>query len=189
MSWKKSAGGIQRIFVDNMVKYTSDLQKIVQVILDADEGANGNSLLIDGHTTPKTFTLNSDPTYDIFLHEVRFVFSAESFKFNGASFGPCCALTNGLSIQITADGYTAEVFNVKCNEDFMLFNSPANYVTAGFAANDVMAAGLEFGGEIVLEAGTSDKVQIIVQDDLTSPLLNYFRCMIYGTRGQEPNGT
>ena len=59
MSWKKSAGGIQRIFVDNMAKYTSDLQKVVQIILDADDEENGQSLLIDGYTAPKTFTRSS----------------------------------------------------------------------------------------------------------------------------------
>ena len=185
MSWRKTSSGIQRIFVDNMVQFTSDLQKVVQVILDADGPGNGYSLLIDGYTSPQTFTLTSDPDYDIFLYEVRFVFSAEQFKFDGQSFGPLPSLTNGVSVEITADGYTAEVANVKCNEDFMLFNAPSNVITAGYASDDVLAAGLVFGGEIILEKGSADKVRVTIADDLTSNLYNYFKCIIYGTRGLE----
>jgi hypothetical protein len=185
MGQQRTSSGVQRMWVENQVQFTSDIQKLVQIRLKEDSNPANDSLLVDGYTSQKTFTLGNSSDYDIFLYEIRFVFSTEQFKFDGRSFGSSPELTNGVSIKIYADGYETEVFNVKCNEDFMLFNSPSNFVTVGYGSNDVMSAGLLFGGEIVLEKGSADRVQIIISDDLTDGLHNYFKCMIYGTKGEE----
>lgn len=137
------------------------------------------SLLVDGSTTNQYFSYNADGYHDISLQEIKFVLSSNSITFGTGYFGGKSGpLSNGLLIEIVAGGYTGTVANLVRNECFIHFSSPGgfNWVVS---SKDMMSATYVLGGALKLEAGSSDRVQISVRDDLSSAGI-YFQCLVKG---------
>jgi len=137
------------------------------------------SLLVDGSVTPVVFTYTAHPTQDISLQEVKFVMAANGITFGtdyfGATAGP---LPNGLLVEVTAGGVTGTVALLQQNEDFVNFASPGGFEWV-VSSKDLLASTWLVGGGLKLEAGSADKVQITVQDDIDSAGV-YFRCFVRG---------
>ena len=144
---------------------------------------NGGSedLRVDGGT-PVTFVLNADPTLDIVLTNIVFCMSTSSVDLDGDSFASGNALTTGVKCQATVnDGVVVNIALFKLNEDFRRLLG-ASLAQGG--VNDNMTGTITFGGRMVLKAGTSDKVEVTVQDDLTNALLGlkYLTATVYGLK-------
>jgi hypothetical protein len=136
-------------------------------------------------TTPVEFTVDSDPVYDLLLTEVRLVFVALSFDFSGASFGSGGSeLTNGVLIEVTSDGITTELGNLKVNEDVLLLPVRSDVILGQGGNEDVMALSIDLGGVVALRANTSDKVKVTIRDDLTvgSRQIAYFEFSAFGIK-------
>ena len=150
---------------------------------------NGGSpdLVVDG-TTPVIFSVLADPTDDIIISELRFVVTVDSIDFDGGSFGDeGNPLANGILVKLTVnDGSTSTIATIKINEDFLKLASTTglNVLLAQSGLKDVMAASFIFGGRMLLKAGTGDKVEVVIQDDLTNApkKLKYFQAVLYGTK-------
>lgn len=145
---------------------------------------NGGSsnLLVDGDPTPVVFTFNADSTDDIYLTEIRFVFSDLEIAMDGKSFGSENDLDNGVLLQVTSDGNTSTLANIQINEDFGTFNSPGGITYDRGGPEDFLAAGIHLGGSVVLKAGTADNVKITIRDDINDTSHKYFKCIVYGTK-------
>ncbi len=143
---------------------------------------NATSLLVNGSVTPVEFKLNADATYDLRISEIRFVFVCDSFLIDGGSFGPIAGLTNGLIIDIQANGIIGTLINVKQNEDFLSLYSPSGTVVNVNTVKDYIVAGIYFGGAIVLKKGTTDYIRARVRDNLTSNKMAYLTVTVHGSK-------
>jgi hypothetical protein len=139
----------------------------------------GNDLLQDGDPTPVIFTYDADPTYDISIQEIVFVMVSNSITFGSNYFGAASGpLTNGLKVEITANGNTGTVELIKQNEDFKFFASPGGFDWV-VSSKDLMSANYVIGGGLKLVGGSSDNIKVTVQDDIDSAAV-YFKCFVKG---------
>jgi hypothetical protein len=114
------------------------------------------------------------------IRELLLTFTADDFSFDGASFGPNSAMTNGLKIEIVKDSVVTEVFRVKQNEDFLRVPGRTPLVN-NTGPKDVLGAALSFQG-LVLNQSTGDLVRVTVQDNLTSVKLKYLTATLFAVK-------
>lgn len=141
------------------------------------ENGGSSDLRVDGSTTPVDFSLNAHATNDYVVISAAMVIVASSLTFGGSKFAGQAALTNGVVFSLTANnGQSGTIFTFKQNEDFIHFPTAGGF--SFFIANkDVIRSAMDVGGAMVLEAGTADKVNVRVQDDLAG-FIDYFRCCV-----------
>lgn len=147
--------------------------------------SNGGShdLLVNGSVTPVVFSVSADAYQDIVLNELRFVFSTDDMTFNGASFGPNIALTNGILVELTVNsGQSAELINVQINEDFLRFvgSQGINVLLNNTGPKDIYSGNFALGGSMILAAGSGDIVKVTIRDNLTSVKFHYLTATLYG---------
>lgn len=143
------------------------------------DSGSSDDLLVDGSTTPVEFTYGADATHDVSILEVKFVLASNSVTFGtnyfGARSGP---LPSGLLIEITSNGNTGTVANLRQNECFVHFASPGGFSWV-VSSKDMLSATWLVGGGLKLFAGTEDEIKVTVRDNLASAGV-YFRCFVKG---------
>jgi hypothetical protein len=149
-----------------------------------DDGTPSGSpdMVVNGAGTPETFTVNADATDNIKLTSIRLVIAAQAFEFDGNSFSKGGgALPNGIEVKITADNgnFIETLMTLTVNEDLYRLLAVNSAIQAG---SSVIAASLDFGGNLLLVGGSGDKVEVVINDNLTSGVrgVNYFTCTAYG---------
>ena len=157
-------------------------QDAVTEYLTDDGLPSGNHSLVVNGTTPKSFTFPAHATRDTVLSGIRLVFSASFFGFDGVTFGKGGgALANGIDIDIVANdgGFTATLATLNVNEDFFRL---LQFSISQAGTTDVMAATLPFQGRVILKGGSSDKVEIVIKDNLAAGNrgITYFTGTVYG---------
>jgi len=154
---------------------------ITEFLTDDGLPTGSPDMVVNGSGTPVVFTFNADATDNIQMTGLRLVFSASSLDFDGSSFGKGGALSTGLEIDIVADGgtFVDQLAVLTLNEDFFRL---LQFDISRAAADGVMAATLPFGGRVLLEGGTADKITVTVNDNLTNGSLgvSYLTATIYG---------
>lgn len=131
---------------------------------------NGTSsdMRVNGSVTPVVFSYDADPNYDISLQELTFIMTSNAITFGTDYFGAVAGpLPNGVLVEITAGGYTGTVINMFQNECFVVFASPGGFQWI-VSSKDLMSSTFVIGGGLKLEAGSSDKVQVTIRDNLSS---------------------
>lgn len=97
------------------------------------------------------------------------------------TFGDLTALTNGLVLRIRRNGDDRfNLFNFQDNSDFRLAAYDVTYnARSGPQGTFGMNIRLTFGGQdkfarpIILDSSTNDKIELIIQDDLTGLVQMY----------------
>ena len=158
------------IIIGNTVP--TNLQNLVRSWISDTEGEI--DLAVNGSITPVVFTYDADPDYDIELYEIRFCLGSQDMYFTGDKFVNRDALANGILIEVVSNNIAVEIGNLQITEDFLMFPSPANVVLNNTGPKDILLMGLLLGGAPVLRAGTNDRVQITVRDDLSGGGVNAF---------------
>jgi hypothetical protein len=157
---------------------------ITEFLTDDGTPSGDHDMVVNGSGTPVVFTFNAHATLDIQLTGVRLVFSASSLNFDGSSFGKGMELSNGIEMDIVADdgNFTGQLALLTLNEDFFRL---LQFDISRAAADGVMAATLPFGGRVLLVGGTSDKVTVTINDNMTSGALgvSYLTATLYGVLG------
>ena len=126
------------------------------------------SMLVNGSVTNVVFTYAADATYDIALQELVFIAVANAIPFGAGDFGAVSGpLTNGLLVQVTANGNTGTVWNLRRNEDFLGFSSPGGHSWV-VSSKDVLTSNWTIGGNLKLVHASSDNVKVTVRDNLSS---------------------
>ena len=145
------------------------------------ENGGSSDLVVDGSGTPVKFSFGADATDDIQLTSLRFVVSVGgSFDFDGNSFAEGAALANGISIDLVANGgnFDQNITTITINEDFarLLDFQPFSDIDA------VITASLPFGGNVILEAGSSDEISVTINDNIALGArgVDYFTATLYG---------
>lgn len=144
--------------------------------------AGSEDMIVNGSVTPVTFSYAPQDGYDIQLTSLRLVSSANSFVFDGSTFGKGGgALTNGVTIDIVANEgtFVEQLAVLKVNEDFVRLLS---FDIAVGTTSTVLAASLPFGGNVILHYGSGDSISMTINDNLTTAArsFNYLTGTIYG---------
>jgi hypothetical protein len=148
--------------------------------LDFCKNGGSENLLVDG-TTPVTFTFPADGIDDLAIQELMLVFAADDFEFDGASFGPNTALSVGVEIKTTISAVTTTVFTIKQNEDFLRIPGRPPLVN-NTGPKDILGASFGFGGLLKLAGGSADKIEVVVNDNLTSVKFKYFTATVFAAK-------
>lgn len=159
--------------VDNPTKIHNDFVK----------HSGSPDLRVDGSSVPVVFTYNADPTEDIRILSLDLAIVGSAINFTGGAFGPLqSSLTNGVKVEITAEGgQSAQVGLFKISEEMLHFASAGGFQWV-VAANDVMVAQLNIGGALSLIHNTADNIKVTIQDNLSSALFKYFRLFVKGIK-------
>jgi hypothetical protein len=145
---------------------------IVQRLVD---GTDPN-MAVDG-TTPKTYTISADPTKDLFLVDMQIMIVASTLTFGLSKFAGMDALTNGVKVEVTVNnGTLSELGLLKQNEDMMFFSTAGGWDLV-IANKDIIRSTYTFGGVMKLAAGTADKAEITIQDNLSLGI-SYFQAQL-----------
>lgn len=153
-----------------------------QIIALLEKGGGGYDMRVDASGGDISFSFPSDGSKDIHLQNIAICMSCSSIDLDGDSFASGDALTDGILVKATVnDGQVLDLATFKLNEDFR------RLLLADLAqgsVNDNMTGIVNFGGDMVLKAGTSDKIEVIVRDDLTGPLLGlkYLTATLYAIK-------
>ncbi len=157
-------------------------------VLLASTGAT--DLRVDGSSTPVSFRFDAISGSNIRIRELRFIMTAQKLKFDGTSFAASPQLTNGIQFNLKVNaGTTASMATIKQNEDFLRVAGPPGqnlWIEYG-GQNDVLTAVHVFDGKMQLVTGSTDFVEVKIQDDLaslasTSCKIKYFTATLYGFR-------
>lgn len=144
-------------------------------------GGSGN-LRVNGSVTPVEFAFEADPSADIALHELALMLSTDNFQVRGDKFADEAALTNGILVQVVVGGVTSTLATLKISEHLAELASPGGFQVVSLA-KDLVVSALRFGGKVVLQAGTADKVKVTVRDNLTAASYRYFAAVVKGIKG------
>lgn len=145
-------------------------------------GVGGTSLLVNGSSINVDFKLNADPTYNLRISEIRFVFVSDSFLIDGSSFGPIVGLTNGILLETKYNGTNTTLITIKQNEDFLSMYSPGGTIIEVSTVKDFVVAGLYIGGALVLRKGSTDYINTKVRDNLTDSKMKYLTVTVHGIK-------
>lgn len=143
-------------------------------------GTGAESMLVNGSVTPQNFQLLADPAKDYSINTITFVIVSNSLTFGGGNFGAISALANGCRIALTSNGVESVIYTLTCNEGFLHMATPGGFDLV-IANKDMIYSIVSLGGAVILKAGTSDKIEVRVQDNLTSAG-NYFVASVKGVR-------
>lgn len=150
------------------------------------ENGGSGDLRVDGSGTPVVFTAEADASRDVRLYEIRVTFSSDDFIVDGISFGPNSALANGIKIDLEVNGGTTYTLKtIKRNTDFLQFFGSvigSNTVINNSGPKDAIVSTFALGGLMKLETGTTDKISVTIQDDLTSNKLKVLEVNVYGVK-------
>lgn len=135
-------------------------------------------MLVDGSVTAVDFTY-SPSSGKVGLDELRFFLAADNVNFDGASFGPISALTNGVLLSVVINSTTTDIATLSQNEDFGLVGSPRTIFYQNSGPNDSLALGVNLSG-LVLDSATSDQVRVRIRDDLTNVKFKFFESEVQG---------
>jgi hypothetical protein len=151
------------------------------LVLEFLENTGSEDMLVDGSSTAVAFESGPTTTDEVWsIRELLLTFTADDFSFDGASFGPNSALTNGIMIEVVKDSVVTEVFRIYQNEDFLRVPGRVPLVN-NTGPKDVLGAALAFQG-LVLNESTSDIVRVTIQDDLTSVKLKYLTSTLFAVK-------
>lgn len=164
-------------------RFPSDPAAFVSTFLKNNSSKEMN---VDGSTTPVDFIFNADPVYDIALDKIKFIFHCDSLPTGGDDFGSDGILDNGVKFDIILNSVTTELVVLNTNDDFLLFPQQGTQLPSyDGPIGDVLVASFDFDGAVVMSAGSSDQLKIIVRDDIRSNSkhkCNLFRAAVYGIK-------
>lgn len=159
----------------------SDLGRITRGLC---ENSGSSNLLVNGSTTPVEFEFKADPSKDIVIEEIKFVITSTYIKTKGDKFLNIDTLTSGvlMSFEYNSGSYV-EYDNFQITEDlfrFATFNSPLLFSHVG--GSDFLIVSHNFVDNLILRAGSYDKVKVTVRDDIAASAHKYFTCHVYGVK-------
>lgn len=179
----------QRLQVEAELKAGTSVQignfpggNIVNVIRGFVENGGSKDMNINPGGSPDEFTYDADSSDDVVIDELRLVLTFDEIKFESSgNFGPESKLSNGILVEVTSDGNTVELANIKQNEEFLLFPSPSILLELS-GADDVIVVSFPLG--ITLKAGTGDNVKVTIRDNISNSnkKLRFFQGAVTGKK-------
>lgn len=137
-----------------------------------ENGTHGKDMNQDGSSTPISYTLLADSTgeEDYYVQNISIHGQDNGIKYL-TNFLARSVLTNGITTTITSDGTTITRQTIKKTEDMKhewTKGLVINYSLEFAPGTDDLVATAVFDPPFPLIAGSSDKIEMVVNDDLTS---------------------
>jgi hypothetical protein len=175
-AWVSGLGTAEGLTKVQLSQGPADLSSLV-----IDRLRNGGSadMVVDGSGAAVSFTFDADGTDDLFLDHLKIVFVPNVIKFKATTFGAMPALTNGVEVSVTSGGTKTVLGLIKISEDFLFLGG--EQLETGLGENDLLTLLIGFGGVVKLDGGSADKVEVKIQDDVTSQGANstkYFQAEV-----------
>lgn len=149
-----------------------------------EKAKNGSSsdLLVDG-TTPVTFTVSASADNDIFIESLHFYSVAAGTMKYLQFLAKNVPLTNGVLVKITSSGGAQKtLFPLKVTEDFenLFATDPSTSSLTQLPSANNLSAVRRPSGVILLQKGSSDKIEVVIQDDLSAGVASTFEFFARG---------
>lgn len=149
---------------------------------------------VDGSASPQSFFVGASVDFDIYIQQMTAVISDRSVKHN--KFGSLKSLSVGWDVKLTQDGVESFVIEKAKSGGEAIIQSglgrafgdkkDAFELSDWSSKQDAQVISVPFGdfipGGLHLEKGSSDKLESIVNDELTG--LDEFSVFIYGYRNE-----
>jgi hypothetical protein len=140
-------------------------------------GGASDDLNIDGSTTSKEFTIEAETGKTkwvtgvrILLYDTEMELDTNDFRRFGSATAVSTPLTNGIEFYATQGGIQTNYFvdPITTIGDFMNYaDKYTNFINAVSNQDDFLSFDFNFDVPIVLPEGSSDKLSITINDDLT----------------------
>lgn len=149
------------------------------------ENTGSNDLRVDGSVTSVDFTIDADPTREMFINAIRFESSGNGIRFNQFLSSAPSILTNGVVLTIRSNDKLDTFSPIKSTENFLAEFSlgPDNFNLFDQTGADQMRATLTFEEEIQIHKqgsfGTDDFLKITINDNLTLGMIS-FKALVFG---------
>jgi hypothetical protein len=132
------------------------------------DGSSNTNMNVDGSGTAVDYKVSAHATLDYYLQELKILLLPNVLRMDGGSFGSLSGpLTNGCELSFTSNSVKTTLSLLKKTEDLALLPGGVVTIETALTSNDLLVVSLSFGGAVRLYAGTSDNIQIKIQDDLT----------------------
>jgi hypothetical protein len=139
--------------------------------------AGSKDATVNGSSTPVTFRQTAYQDRALAIYEARFLLNddqmlltgSEARRFGGAAASP--GLTNGVIFRVSQGGVVTNIFNdpVKNIGDFLDYADDYDNIGNGVASGiDILNVNFKFSTPIILPATSTDYIEMVVQDNLTS---------------------
>lgn len=133
-----------------------------------------SNMAVDGSVTPVEFSVSPGDLQDGVQWDITRILATitSGTAMDDAKFGGIPALTRGIYMR-HVNGITKNLFNIKSNQDWRLEAFDVNYSTKAPAGSYGFSIRRTYGGQsksgvtLRLDAISSDKLSVWVQDDLT----------------------
>lgn len=137
------------------------------------DSSGSHNINVDGSTTPVAFSFDADAYVDFQVNEVHIILQGEGMvgntSYKNFGNGHINGLTNGILFQITLSGVTFDWFlhPIKKLGQFFHYQDDWQEVESMVTTEIDMFSSF-YMQDILLRAGTTDKIEIIIQDDLSN---------------------
>jgi hypothetical protein len=143
-----------------------------------------SDMTINGSGTPVSFTVCADPCTNIIIREIKMTAFDGGVKVD-TFLGQNSALTNGIQVNIVTNGSTQSFIPIKTTQDFdghFAYGDGARFEFINASGNDSIIAQFSPREPLILQAGTTDKLEIIIQDNITS--VAFLEAIAFGFLGE-----
>lgn len=171
--------------------YLNNLLTLVETFKNA---AGSDDQVVDGSTTPVEFSIQAEPGVTKWITGFRMVIQGSALdiasntirKYSQAAAG----LSNGIDIEAFQAGVTTPLAPspVQTIADYFLYQREFVSLSSAISAQeDLLTFDVEFDRPVVLVSGTTDRVTVRINDDLTSALTSTNAKQITIARGWKEN--
>ena len=134
------------------------------------ENGGSSDMSVNGSGTPVTFSISSDPTDDLVVTEMRFSCFDNGIKIDNF-LAQNSALTNGIDIDVTSGGVSFSFLPITTTAEFesnFSFGLGGRFNLIVGSGSDFCSSTFSPSNPFVLEAGTSDSIDVTINDNLNN---------------------
>lgn len=168
-----------------LVKSTTVPEGLGNLVFKKALNGSSSNLAVNGSGSTVTFNVLAESgggAADIVIQELKFVAFDGDIDYEDF-LGLNNPLTNGVLISITSEGSTFSFPAIKSTADFsahFTYGPGADFGVTFTSPSDFMVAKFSPSNPFILKKDTTDKIQILIRDNLTT--VNYFEFISFGFR-------
>lgn len=163
----RDANGVPRVSLEGTTSVVAITPAPDGYYIDLAKNGSNENLSVDGSGTPIEFDILPHNSKNWYIN--RLIYWMRCSAGGLGKFGGGDELTNGLLTKVIANGLGPyDWFNAKTNIEILSRATNGEIISNAFSGGDELIVGrFELEHPIGIRTGTSDKITIVVRDDLT----------------------